>query len=55
VLSTLTIAPLAGSNGVGNLSMELAYAQSHGFGAGQLVSGTEPFNPTLASAIFSAW
>jgi hypothetical protein len=55
VLSTLTIAPLAGSNGVGNLSKELAYAQSHGFGGGQLVPGTEPFNPSLATAILSAW
>jgi hypothetical protein len=55
VLSTLTIAPLAGSNGVGNLSKELTYAQSHGFGGGQLVPGTEPFNPSLASAILSAW
>jgi hypothetical protein len=45
-LSTLAIAPLAGSNGVGDLSRELGYAQQHGGIAGlQLVSGTEPFNP----------
>jgi hypothetical protein len=54
VLSTLTIAPLAGSNAVGNLSEELAYAQSHGFGGGQLVPGTEPFHPNLATAVLAA-
>jgi hypothetical protein len=54
VLSTLTIAPLAGSNGVGNLSRELAYAQSHGFGGVQLVRGTESFDPSLANAILAA-
>jgi hypothetical protein len=54
VLSTLTIAPLAGSNGVGNLSRELDYAQSHGFGGVQLVPGTEAFDPSLANAILAA-
>lgn len=53
-LSTVQIAPLAGSNGVGNLSKELAYAQSHGFGGLQLVAGTEPFSGNLAQAILSA-
>ena len=43
VLSTVAIAPLAGSNGVGNLAKELAYAQTHGFGA-TLVPGTEAFS-----------
>jgi hypothetical protein len=43
VLSTVAIAPLAGSNGVGDLSRELAYAQSHGFAGLSLVNGTEPF------------
>jgi len=44
VLSTVAIAPLAGSNGVGDLSKELAFAQSHSGIAGlQLAVGTEPF------------
>jgi hypothetical protein len=47
-LSTLAIAPLAGSNGVGDLAHELAYAQEHGGIAGlSLVNGTEPFSPLL--------
>jgi hypothetical protein len=47
-LSTLAIAPLAGSNGVGDLGSELGYAQQHGGIAGlQLVPGTEPFSPIL--------
>jgi hypothetical protein len=48
VLSTLAIAPLAGSNGVGDLAHELAYAQSNGGLSGlTLVPGTEPFSPVL--------
>ncbi len=47
-LSTLAIAPLAGSNGVGDLNSELGYAQQHGGIAGlRLVPGTEPFSPIL--------
>jgi hypothetical protein len=47
-LSTLALAPLAGSNGVGDLGRELGYAQQHGGIAGlQLVPGTEPFSPIL--------
>jgi hypothetical protein len=47
-LSTLAIAPLAGSNGVGDLSHELGYAQQHGGITGlRLVPGTEPFSPLL--------
>ena len=43
-LSTLALAPLAGSNGVGDLAHELAYAQQHGGISGlSLVPGTEPF------------
>jgi len=53
-LSTVQLAPLAGSNGVGNLSKELAYAQSHGFGGVQLVPGTEAFNPSITAAILGA-
>ncbi len=47
-LSTLAIAPLAGSNGVSDLAHELAYAQANGGLAGlRLVPGTEPFSPIL--------
>jgi len=47
-LSTLALAPLAGSNGVGDLHHELTYAQQHGGLTGlRLVPGTEPFSPIL--------
>jgi hypothetical protein len=53
-LSTVAIAPLAGSNGVGNLQRELAYANSHGgIGTVSLVPGTEPFSADLAGAILN--
>ena len=51
VLSTVQLAPLAGSNGVGDLGKELAYARSHGFGGLQLVPGTEPFNADAVGAV----
>jgi hypothetical protein len=55
VLSTLQIAPLAGTNGVGDLSRELAYLHSHtGFTELHLVQGTEPFRPNLVEAILGA-
>jgi len=48
VLSTLAIAPLAGSNGVGDVNHELSYAQANsGLSGLQLVPGTEPFSPLL--------
>ena len=48
VLSTVAIAPLAGSNGVGDLAHELSYAQAASGIAGlRLVPGTEPFSPIL--------
>jgi hypothetical protein len=48
VLSTLAIAPLAGSNNVGDLSKELAYANANsGISGLSLVPGTEPFSPIL--------
>jgi hypothetical protein len=53
-LSTVAIAPLAGSNGVGDLSRELAYARSHGFSDLQLVNGTEAFTPDVVGAILGA-
>jgi len=46
VLSTVAIAPLAGSNGVGDLQHELAFARDHSGLAGlRLVPGTERFTP----------
>lgn len=55
VLSTLQIAPLAGTNGVGDLGKELAYERAHGpFPSLQLVPGTEAFNPDLVGAILGA-
>jgi hypothetical protein len=46
VLSTVAIAPLAGSNGVGDLPHELRFAQRHsGIRGLRLVPGTVPFNP----------
>src|SRR4051812_9541417 len=45
VLSTVAIAPLAGSNGVGDLANELAYLHANtSFGGVQLANGTEAFN-----------
>jgi hypothetical protein len=45
VLSTVALAPLAGSNGVGDIAHELDYLHAHtSFTNVQLVPGTEPFN-----------
>ena len=52
VLSTVQIAPLAGSNGVGDLPNEVAWANAHGMSVG-VVNGTEPFQTDLATAIAS--
>jgi hypothetical protein len=55
VLSTLQIAPLAGTNGVGDLAKELAYERAHGpYPNLQLVPGTEAFKPNLVEAILGA-
>lgn len=52
VLSTLALAPLPLSNGVGDLSRELAYMRAHSPFAGvQLVNGTRPFRANLLGAI----
>jgi hypothetical protein len=53
VLSTVQLAPLAGSNGVGNLSLELAYlhANEQSFSGANLVPGTEPFNGDIVGAV----
>ena len=50
-LSTVAVAPLPASNGIGDLSRELAYAHANGFGGVALVPGTRPFNPDLVGAI----
>ncbi|MGZ5415766.1 MAG: hypothetical protein ACXWDI_01185 [Nocardioides sp.] len=47
-LSTLALLPYTGSNGVGDLSRELAFAQQHsGIDGLRLVKGTKPFTPPL--------
>ena len=53
VLSTVALAPLAGSNGVGNLPMELSYlhANEPSFSGVSLVPGTEPFNGDVVGAV----
>jgi hypothetical protein len=50
-LSTVQLAPLAGSNGVGDLAKEVAYMKAHGFSGTNLVPGTEPFNPNVVQAV----
>lgn len=55
ILSTLQLAPLAGTNGVGDIDRELAYLHANSdFGAMQLVHGTEPFKPNLVEAILGS-
>ncbi|MBK5218983.1 MAG: serine protease [Thermoleophilia bacterium] len=55
VLSTLQLAPLPASNGVGDLGKELAYLRSHsGLSGVQLVPGTEPFKANLVGAILGS-
>ena len=45
-LSTVQLAPLAGSNGVGDLAKELAYARPTARAGLTLALGTEPFSPS---------
>jgi hypothetical protein len=47
VLSTVQLAPLAGSNGVGDLNKEIGYAQANGVSGLSVVPGTEPFAPAF--------
>jgi hypothetical protein len=54
VLSTVAIAPLPGSNGVGDLPREIAYMHSHGGPGAGVVNGTEAFNGSLVNAIAGA-
>ena len=53
-LSTVAIAPLPASNGVGDLSRELAYARAHGLPDLALVNGTEAFTTDVVGAILGA-
>jgi hypothetical protein len=51
-LSTVAIAPIPASNGVGDLKSELDYMRANsGFGGVQLVPGTRPFKGDLLGAI----
>ena len=46
-LSTVQLAPKAGSNGVSDISHEVAYMHSHGGPNANIVNGTEPFGGPL--------
>ncbi len=55
VLSTLQLAPVPASNGVGDLRHELDYLHANSsFGGVNLVNGTRPFNASLLGAIGGA-
>lgn len=55
VLSTVQIAPLAGSNGVGDLAREITYMQANSSYSGvNVVNGTQPFNASIVAAIAGA-
>jgi hypothetical protein len=47
VLSTLALAPLAGSNGVSDIGLALAYMEANTSIDVDLAPGTEPFSPIL--------
>lgn len=55
VLSTLQLAPLPATNGVGDLAKELAYMRANSsFSDVQLVPGTEAFKANLVGAILGS-
>jgi hypothetical protein len=55
VLSTLQLAPLPATNGVGDLARELAYMRANsGLANVQLVPGTEAFKPNLVGAVLGS-
>ena len=54
VLSTVQIAPIAGSNGVGDVSREINYMNAHSSLGAQLALGTQPFNPNIAANLLGA-
>jgi S1-C subfamily serine protease len=47
ILSTVALAPLVASNGVGDIGKEIAYARAHGFPDLTLVDGTQAFKGGL--------
>src|SRR3954452_9639115 len=47
VLSTVAIAPLAGSNGVGDVNKEINWMHAHGGPGASIVNGTEAFTGPL--------
>lgn len=54
VLSTVQVAPVAGSNGVGDVSREINYMNGHSSLGAQLALGTQPFNPNLAANLLGS-
>ena len=50
-LSTVAIAPLPASNGVGDIGKELAYARANGLPGLTLENGTEPFRAKLLGLV----
>ena len=54
VLSTVQIAPVAGSNGVGDISREINYMNAHSSLGAQLALGTQPFNPNIAANLLGS-
>jgi hypothetical protein len=54
VLSTVQIAPLAGSNGVGDVSREINYMNAHSSLGAQLALGTQAFNPSFAANLLAS-
>jgi hypothetical protein len=55
VLSTVEIAPRAGSNNFGDISKEIAYMHANSsFSGANLVPGTEAFKPDLVGAVLGA-
>src|SRR5262249_26262434 len=56
ILSVLNIAPLAGTNGIGDVSREIAYMQASSSLAGvTLVPGAEPAIAGLPTAVLGVW
>ena len=54
VLSTVQIAPVAGSNGVGDISRKINYMNAHSSLGAQLALGTQPFNPNIAANLLGS-
>jgi hypothetical protein len=53
VLSTVQIAPLAGSNGVGDVNREINYMNAHSSLGAQLALGTQRFNPSVVANLLA--